>query len=188
MAASSNAFCAITCAKSVVSERHSSHARRSHSFSLSACERARQGAIGYTYQGRHMLLLRAGDSISVTVRLPFRDGDAMRKGGDGEPSHAPRGRRDRRLLPSRLSRSVPESHRVSPRLAAGGSRTVTAGGDLHPAPKTCSSADYEYRTAGKRHGRWAGYQSVRRSSAYEERGSRLANCLSSVATATASPK
>src|SRR5437899_11867482 len=118
--------------------------------------------------------------------LPFRDGVASREGR----WELPRTRRccDGRLLPSRLSRSVPESHRVNPRLAAEGSRTVTAGGDLHPAPKTCSSADYEYRTAGKRHGRCTGYQSVRRSSAYEERGSRLANCLSSVATATASPK
>ncbi len=41
-----------------------------------------------------------------------------------------------RPLPSRLSRSVPEFHRVHPRPAAEGSRTLTAGGDLHPAPKT----------------------------------------------------
>ena len=41
-----------------------------------------------------------------------------------------------RSLPSRLSRSAPESHRVHPPLAAAGSRTVTAGGELHPAPET----------------------------------------------------
>ena len=39
-------------------------------------------------------------------------------------------------LPSRLSRSVPGSHRVHPHVARGGSRTVTAGGDSHPAPET----------------------------------------------------
>jgi len=41
-----------------------------------------------------------------------------------------------RPLPSRLSRSVPELHRVHPWMAPRGSRTLTAGGDLHPAPKT----------------------------------------------------
>ena len=46
--------------------------------------------------------------------------------------------------PSRLSppiptvRSVPELHRVHPRLAAAGLRTVTAGGESHPAPETGS--------------------------------------------------
>src|SRR6185436_20480044 len=38
-----------------------------------------------------------------------------------------------RLLPSRLSRSVPESHRIHPHVAREGSRTVTAGGESHPA-------------------------------------------------------
>src|SRR5204863_8264902 len=40
------------------------------------------------------------------------------------------------FLPSRLSRSVPGSHRVHPRVARAGSRTVTAGGELRPAPET----------------------------------------------------
>ena len=44
--------------------------------------------------------------------------------------------RSRPFLPSRLSRSVPVSHRVHPPLAAVGSRTVTAGGEFHPAPET----------------------------------------------------
>ena len=42
-----------------------------------------------------------------------------------------------RLLPSRLSLSVPELHRVgSPGPVAKGLADFTAGGDFHPAPKT----------------------------------------------------
>jgi hypothetical protein len=65
-----------------------------------------------------------------------------RNGSDrqGTAAHAAAG--TARPLPSRLSRSVPESHRVHPRLAAEGSRTVTAGGESHPAPKTDFSRKY----------------------------------------------
>ena len=65
-----------------------------------------------------------------------------RRGGRRASGDATRGvrtaqpRRVTRSLPSRLSRSVPEFHRVHPPLAAAGSRTVTAGGELHPAPET----------------------------------------------------
>src|SRR5213078_1636484 len=49
-----------------------------------------------------------------------------------------------RPLPSRLSRSVPVFHRVHPRVAPGGSRTLTAGGESHPAPKTSTNCE-KYR-------------------------------------------
>jgi len=81
-------------------------------------------------------------SGTPTLRSPegernLKEGDVVcfLRGKDG--AHQPR-RRIARLLPSRLSRSVPESRRIHPRLAAGGSRTFTAGGESHPALKTSS--------------------------------------------------
>jgi hypothetical protein len=53
-----------------------------------------------------------------------------------------------RSLPSRLSRSAPEFHRVHPPLAAAGSRTVTAGGELHPAPETVCLSARQYTERG----------------------------------------
>src|SRR6266545_3398521 len=73
----------------------------------------------------------------VVHHEPFSGRDARERGHGHGPASAGAG--TARPLPSRLSRSVPESHRVHPRVALGGSRTVTAGGDLHPAPKTSSS-------------------------------------------------
>ncbi len=46
-----------------------------------------------------------------------------------------------RVLPSGLSPSVPEFHRISRPLAADGSRTVTAGSDFH-RPRSARAANY----------------------------------------------
>jgi len=86
------------------------------------------------------------DLIEVSL-APARIPDDVSLVVVGGPTHAfgltrPRTRADaatqrsRPFLPSRLSRSVPVSHRVHPPLAAAGSRTVTAGGEFHPAPET----------------------------------------------------
>ena len=94
-----------------------------------------------------------------------------------------------RSLPSRLSRSAPEFHRVHPPLAAAGSRTVTAGGELHPAPETVGCLPASIRSEGRipLAGGAADPTAVRWSMAKLLPPSRLANCFISVATATASP-
>ena len=58
-----------------------------------------------------------------------------------------------RLLPSRLSRSVPESHRIHPHVAREGSRTVTAGGESHPALETSYPWEVYERPRGEVEGR-----------------------------------
>src|SRR5204863_7431985 len=74
---------------------------------------------------------------ACAVPVPAPSTTFMGRGGNMRGA-APRRARHRqpRLLPSRLSRSVPESHRVHLRVAREGSRTVTAGGESHPAPET----------------------------------------------------
>ena len=73
------------------------------------------------------------------MRLVGHDAPIPGRWDSGEETDDTRAAADpTRPLSSRLSRSVPELHRVHPRLAAMGSRTLTAGGELHPAPKTGS--------------------------------------------------
>ena len=78
----------------------------------------------------------------------------------------------------------------TPAWLAGGSRTVTAGGESHPAPKTNlspASIGAAPRTAeGRQRRAGSGLRRGGRPRS-DEPASRLANCFISVATATASP-
>src|SRR5439155_27292714 len=129
----------------------------------------------------------------------FIQANLSRSGGADEERRARPARARRRTatrpLPSRLSRSVPESHRVHPRPAAGGSRTGShRRWGVAPRPEDELVLWFEVyagpravHPAIRARPRPSRGQPLRRSTANADPALAFATCFISVATATASP-
>ncbi len=92
-----------------------------------------------------VLRVSTPSSMTTSSARPRRGGRKRQATRRTKPRIARPSVMSTRSLPSRLSRSVPEFHRVHPRLAVEGSRTVTAGGELRPAPETVICLSRQYR-------------------------------------------